>query len=367
MRIGIDARLWSETGVGRYIRALVEYLPQLDSKNEYVIFLREREYADLELPNEKWQKKLANVSWHSLEEQLKLPEIYAQAHLDLVHIPYFSVPIFIRTPYVVTIHDLTISHFPTGLASTKSSFNYWFKYVGYRAVLGQAVRKARKIITVSEAVKKQIRHDFNLPTTKIAVTYESGELETGKATADPKMPQKYLLYVGNAYPHKNLSLLIEAFFELRQKFTDLSLVLIGKDDFFYQRLQKQVKGLGLEKQVLFPGSVANGELINWYKRALALVFPSLAEGFGIPGLEAMSLGCPVAASDLVVFREIYAEAVLYFDPKRASSIKDTVDQLIGDEELRRKLITAGKMQAKKYTWEKMTAETIKIYETSAGI
>src|SRR4030043_2146073 len=121
-----------------------------------------------------------------------------------------------------------------------------------------------------------------------------------------KPPKNYFLYVGNAYPHKNLERLIQAVSKLG--FLDFKLILVGKEDYFYKRLKTKAKKVSLEGKVIFYGGIGRGELSYLYKNAQALILPSLMEGFGLPGLEAMAAGCPVICSDIPVFREIYGEA-----------------------------------------------------------
>ena len=132
MNIGIDARLIDETGVGRYIRNLIEQLSEIDKTNSYTVFLRKKSYDSFKLSNNRWQKRIAEVPWHSVREQLAMPGILSRENLDLVHIPYHNPPIFYPGPMVVTIHDLTILHFNTGRATTLPFPLYAVKQLGYR-------------------------------------------------------------------------------------------------------------------------------------------------------------------------------------------------------------------------------------------
>lgn len=364
MRIGIDARLIHETGVGRYIQALIKYLPGLDSSNDYVVFVKSADDLAIDSPN--WQIVKADIPWHTLQEQWEIPKIYHQAKLDFVHIPYFAVPILIRTPFIVTIHDLTISHFATGEATTKPLPVYFIKRLGYQLVMQQAIKKSVAIITVSNAVKDQLQKEYRVPKNKIKCIYESGEIESDQIQKS-EVPQSYILYVGNAHPHKNLQTLIDAYLEIIKEFPHLKLVMIGKRDYFYSKLIGQIKNKGLADQILFPGEIANEILPYWYTCAQAFVFPSLSEGFGIPGLEAMNLKCPVIASDIPVFHEIYGEAALYFDPKSSPDLVNNIKKLLLNSSLRADLIDKGKNQANRYSWKKMVEETLKVYESSFSI
>jgi len=362
MNIGIDARLWQETGVGRYIRALVTQLGQIDSHNHYSLFLTKSDFDRVKAPNERWQKILADVHWHTVNEQLLMPRIYRQAQLDLLHIPYFSVPLSTPQPFVVTIHDLIISHFATGLATTRIKPIYFAKRLGYQLVLRQAISRAQKIITVSNIVKQQIVSEFGVKSDKVIVTLESGELENIPTLTQAPIAERFLLYVGNAYPHKNLRTLITAFVQLKKSDPNLRLVLIGKPDYFYESLKTWAKKMNYDTGIVFAGDVYNQDLANWYKHATLLVFPSLAEGFGIPGLEAMSLGCPVVASDISIFHEIYNSAALFFDPTNPKGMVETIERVIKNETLRQKLITVGKNHARKFSWATMAGQTLTIYE-----
>src|SRR3989338_10313492 len=158
MKIGIDCRLWNETGVGRYTRNLVKEIQILDKENEYVLFVLSKDKQQIlkQVQNDNFKAVIADIRWHTLWEQLKFPIILNKENLDLMHFPYFSVPIFYNKSYVVTIHDLILHHFPTGQASTLSLPLYNLKLLGYRFVIKTAAKNARKIITVSNATKKEI-------------------------------------------------------------------------------------------------------------------------------------------------------------------------------------------------------------------
>lgn len=369
MRIGIDGRLWNETGVGRYTRALVSHLQAIDVENEYILFLIRKDYERVELKNKNWRKAEANIRWHTFSEQIRLPYVFAKENLDLLHLPYFSVPIFTSIPFVVTIHDLTISHFATGKATTKSWPEYQLKRLGYHFVLRAAIAKAQKIITVSETVKKDILSQFQIDPEKVIVTHESGELEL--ATEDKnytlKLPKEFILYVGNAHPHKNVETLIRAFQILLFKNPRLKLVLVGRRDFFYTRLQKFVAHVHMNQNVEFLGEVSHSQLSQVYKKARCFVFPSLAEGFGIPGLEAMWSDCPVVVSDIPVFHEVYQTAARYFRPTDIQHMADIITSVLENKTERDDLIKQGKKVAKQYSWEKMARETLALYENCTRV
>jgi hypothetical protein len=172
MRIGIDARLLNETGVGRYIKNLLQELAVIDQKNEYIIFLRKNAYDSFQLPGRRWSKCLADVPWHSVAEQLFMPAIFYREKLDTLHVPYFNVPVLYFGKFIVTIHDLTILHFDTGRATTLPFIFYTLRRIGYCVALLKAIFRSEKVIAVSNTTKKEILDHFHVPIEHIEVIYE---------------------------------------------------------------------------------------------------------------------------------------------------------------------------------------------------
>ncbi len=184
-----------------------------------------------------------------------------------------------------------------------------------------------------------------------------------KAKLFNRVKKPYLLYVGSAYPHKNLERLLQVFKIVLKKYPDLHLVLAGKIDYFYQRLQKIAEEINLKSQVIFPGHVSDQELTWLYENGLAYIFPSLSEGFGLPGLEAMKQGLPVVCSNQGPLPEIYNQGAVYFNPEDTQEMADIILKVINSEDLREKLKKAGQNQIKKYSWQKCAQETLRVYES----
>ncbi|MCL4397613.1 glycosyltransferase family 4 protein [Patescibacteria group bacterium] len=355
MRIGIDARLWNETGVGRYIRSIFKYLPEIDKENEYVWFFSKKEFEAVEMPSPKWKKVLADVHWHTLREQLLLPWIFSREKLDLLHFPYFSFPILYPGKFVITIHDLIFDHYKTGKWSTLPGWLYVIKKTGYHLVNWVSVFRAERIFTLSNDAKSEIVKHYKADPDKISVIYESGALEGTSKPGKPLTVKPYLLYVGNAHPHKNVETLIKAAEILKMK-----LVLVGNDKFFYPRLPKS-------KYVEVIGEVPNSRLADWYRHASAFVTSSKMEGFGIPPLEAMSVGCPAIVSDIPVFHEVYGDAAVYFNQNDPKDIARVIKETLKDKEKLKELTDRGYKRAKSYSWERCVKETRKIYESSSSL
>ncbi len=380
-RIGIDARFYGPVGkgLGRYIQEITDRITSQDSDNYYVVFLSKENYSLFTPPHKRVKKVLADVRWYGWAEQIKMPFYIWRERLNLMHFPHFNVPILCPTKFVVTIHDLILINYPTKRASTLSPFFYWLKNLAYKIVIRLATRRAKRILTVSEFTKKDIVKHFGAKTEeKIIVTYEGvaqlkdknkfPPIKEGKQI-DCKKLSPFLLYVGNAYPHKNLEGLLRAFKRLRQKRPNLKLVLVGRPDFFYNRLQTLAQSLGLwqkenENQnnaVVFAGYVADQQLAQLFSQAQAYIFPSFYEGFGLPPLEAMSYGCPVISSNRTSLPEVLGSAAMYFDPDKEEELIEAVLKVLDNKDLRRDLIKRGFEQIKKYSWRACAAQTLATY------
>ena len=174
MRIGIDARFLGSKGkgLGRYTQKLIENLEKIDPENQYVIFLRQENWSQYEPKSPRFKKVLADFRWYSLAEQMWFPAKIYRERLNLMHFPHFNVPIFYFKPFIVTIHDLILRHFPTHRSSTLGPIKYWLKNIAYRIVIWLAIRRAKKIIVPSNYVKKDILNNFNMDEEKIIITYE---------------------------------------------------------------------------------------------------------------------------------------------------------------------------------------------------
>lgn len=370
MKIGIDARLIDETGVGRYIRNLISELGAFDTTNQYVVFLSKKSFAAFDLPNARWKKVMADVHWHTVAEQLVMPKLFAAEKPDLIHIPYHNPPILYRGRIVITIHDLTILHFNTGKATTLPLPLYAIKRLGYWLELWVGLRKAAAIIAVSEVTKCEIVDHFGIAAHRIHVTLEGVDKKISHAVGQPKkvINDPYVLYVGNAYPHKNVGFLIDAFYAYVNHMRPGSrskLVLVGSDDYFYRRLKKIVAASSFSEHVIFFGPADDAQLISLYANARAFVFPSLMEGFGLPALEALSLGCPVLVSDIPIFHEIVGAFATYFDPHNISDLATRLAAVF--EGNSRPQTQPARALLDRYSWAKMAKETHDIYESSPGI
>ncbi len=375
MKIGIDARFIgpSGTGLGKYTEKLIENLQKIDSTNHYSIFLKSDNWSRLILTNKNFQKVLADVPWYSIAEQIKMPAIFKSAQLDLLHVPHFNVPYFYRGKFVVTIHDLIHHHFSQESATTKNPLVFKLKRFGYKSVITNAIKKSSRIITPSNFVKSEIVKTFKVNSDKIKVTYEAAEEEY--FNHEPFILKKegptinyepFILYVGNAYPHKNLNRLLDAFklLTVNREQSTIKLILVCPRDVFWQRLQQEIKSRNLENKVEMKGYLNSGELSELFSHARAYIFPSLSEGFGIPGLNAMAAKLPLISSNIPTLNEIYGSAAIYFNPNDPKDIAEKISKVINSKKISSELIKKSQNQVKKYSWQKMAKETLKVYEST---
>lgn len=373
MKIGIDARMYGpkQGGLGRYIEQLVLHLEKLPTNAEFVIFLRRDNWNEYTPSAPNFRKVLADIPWYGIAEQIFLPVIIKKEKVDLIHFPHWNVPLFYSAPYIVTIHDLLLLHYPTRKASTLGPLAYWFKNRVFRLVLEHAVKKSRHILTVSDFSKKDIIKTLKIPENKITITYPA-PLPTATSPLQPTtyklqalgITKPYVLYVGVAYPHKNLEGLLRAWNIFTKKYGDkYQLVLAGKTNYFYDRLQAIAYKLQA-KNVIFTGFIPDQKLPALYQNASLYVIPSFYEGFALPALEAMSYRIPVVSSHATCLPEILQNAALYFDPSNLEEIADAIYQGLTDNNLRQNLLSAAPATLARYQWKTLAQKTWEVCQNS---
>jgi glycosyltransferase involved in cell wall biosynthesis len=360
VRIGIDARN-DGTGVGRYTFSLLRELARLDPDNEYTVFLRPQRLASYAAPGPNFRLVEADIPWFGVREQLQLPRLIDRERLDLVHFPHLTGPLISATPFVVTIHDLNYLD-RDAVFLPGGGLRQTLLEAGYRLELAKA-KRARRLIAVSEHTRDTVVRRLGVDPARVAVTYEAadppGSVEPDRSVLERHaLGTPFFLYVGSAYPYKNLGRLIEAFARLGGEHR---LVLAGDQEGFEAGLREQAVALGLGERVVFPGPVSDGELAALYDAALAYVFVSLGEGFGLPGLEAMQAGVPVVAASAGSLPEIYRDAARYCDPLDVGSIASALAELAADGELRTRLVALGRERAAEFSWARTAEQTVAVY------
>ena len=359
MKIVIDARE-SGTSTGRYIDKLVEYLYALKPEHHIIVATKEHRVDFMKNIAPGFEVRVAPFKEFSFAEQLGFKRFLDRLQADLVHFGMVQQPLLYRGRAVTTMHDLTTARFKN---PSKNPFVFGIKQRVYVFVNRYVPRKSRQIIVPSEYVKEDVLSFAGLKdANKITVTYEAADpITVPPEPVDGLGDSPFLLYVGRPTPHKNLERLIEAFQLLRQAHPDLKLVLGGKKDVLYERIEQLLKRQGVVN-VMFTGFVSEGQLRWLYENCAAYVFPSLSEGFGLPGLEAMIHGAPVVSSNATCLPEIYGEAARYFDPNEPERIAAAIDDVLTDAALRNRLIVAGKERARLFSWRRMAEQTLEVYE-----
>ncbi|KKT35835.1 MAG: mannosyltransferase B-like protein [Parcubacteria group bacterium GW2011_GWA2_44_12] len=374
MKIGIDARLYGpkHRGIGRYIFKLIENLEQLDWGNQYTIFLEQENFDDYSPSNENFTKALLPYRWYSIKEQIFLARELRKHNLDFVHFPNFNVPFFFRHPFIVTIHDLVLDHFPGERATQLPKPFYYLKLLAYRDVIRHAIKHAKTVITPSEFTSRDILSKYKISASRIRRVYLGAPYAKKDFVKVPEYVQTrfginrdYLLYVGAAYPHKNLETLISAFSILLENTKkDYQLVLASKKDFFYSRLEKEIKEnypKHISHRIIFTDYVLEKDMPQLYANARLYIFPSFYEGFGLPPLEAMAHGVPVIASDVPCLKEILGDAAVYFSPEDQKQLAQTMSVLLPDHERLEEMKQKGFTKVEEYSWEDFAKNTLQVY------
>jgi len=368
MKIAIDARMYGNeqcTGIGTYIQKLTDALFEIDEKNEYIMFMREPEYSKFTPPNSRVKKVLVKPRWYSYGEQFILPFAFAKEKFDLIHYPHFNSPILFPKKSVCTIHDVTPLTFPG------HRMNSIIRRLGYKAVFQSTVRKAKRIIAVSESTKKGILDFFHLPEKKIKITYEGVDdrfriIEKNDIINTVKnkfgITQPYIFYIGVWRSHKNLETLVKSFNILKKKYNlPHQLVLGGREDLHYTKVREKIDKSEFKNDIITTGFISDQDLPAIYNGATLFALPSFIEGFGIIAVEAQSCGCPVVSSNTTSMPEVLADSALFFDPNNAEEMAKQMYKVISDEKVRENLIAKGLKNVQRFSWKKCAEETLKIY------
>ncbi len=359
-KIVIDAREL-RTSSGRYVERLLHYLQEVDTdlSHRYIVLLTPKDFDDWTPKSKRFEKVVCRYKEFTFGEQLGFAWQLYKLRANLVHFPFVQQPVLYQKAVVTTIQDLTTLRFGN---PSKNRIVFWIKQKVYRWVILIAARKSRHIITPSEFVKDDVAKYTHTNSRKITATLEGADSVSAKPVALPELVDKqFIMYLGRPTPHKNLPRLIEAYVELKQKHPELMLVLAGKTDANYRRIARDVKKQGIP-DVVFTDYISDGQLRWLYENCEAYIFPSLSEGFGLPGLEAMSSGAPVVSSDATSLPEVNGEAAQYFNPLEVADMAKAINSVLTKPELRKQMVAAGKKQAGKYSWKRMAEQTLAVYK-----
>ncbi len=368
-RVGLNAHLlnlsgnYRSAGISWYIYHLLQNLPA--SQFEFTVFtsegrarrdFRQLHYAFSRLPT---RQPIVRIVW----EQVVQPLALLRERIDLLHALAFAGPLSISIPWVVTVYDLSFIRYPDSFNRANRTYLKW--------ATGSAVRRANRVIAISESTKRDLVNHYRIPPERITVVYcgrdcapsqpdhsavESWRIRRG-------LPDHFILHVGTLEPRKNIPRLVRAFARARRSaHLPLHLVLVGAKGWKYDEVDRVIAQEQVEDCVVFAGYVPQAELPLWYRAAEAFVYPSLYEGFGLPPLEAMAAGLPVVCSNASSLPEVVGDAALVVPPEDETALADSIVRIASDSALREELVTRGKQQAGKFSWERTAHETALVYE-----
>lgn len=356
-KIAIDARIINSS-TGRYVERLLFYLQQVDKKNQYLILVPTKDLNYFNPTNPNFKMVACDFANYSIAEQISFKRFLDDLKVDLVHFCMPQQPVFYKGKSVTTFHDLT-------LLKTYNQDKNWLIFkikqqIG-KWLFRQVAHKTNHIIVPSQYTKQDLLNHYKIPPKKITVTYESADLSTTKPKPFKTPYQQFLLYVGQQSSYKNITRLGDAHQKLLTKYPKLGLILAGKIN-QATKINQQYFNSKNYRNITFAGFVPD-EQLNWlYQNCSAYVFPSLYEGFGLPGVEAMGLGAPLISSSATCLPEIYADGAIYFDPNNLEQMTEVIDNVLSDNKLRQQLIKRGKRRYKYFSWKKMAIQTHKIYQ-----
>lgn len=361
--IAIDARVINST-TGRYVDRLIHYLEKLDHDNRYLILVRKKDLDYYKPTNSNFKIIEADFDDYSLAEQTGLLKLLNQLKPDLVHFCMPQQPVLYRGTHITTMHDLILLN---TYNSDKNYLMFKFKQLVGRYVFKKIAKTSAHIIAPTKFTADAYAKFANIPRSKITVTYESADSQQLAKSSPYKslIGAEYLLYVGNQSDYKNIRRLMQAHDILRRSRPDLKLVLVGKlsgKNGASLRINKTWAEEQSFEGVIYTDFVPDDQLAWLYQNCQAYVFPSLMEGFGLPGLEAMTCSAPVVSSNATCLPEVYGKAAEYFDPFNVTDMVKAIERVLDDKKLRQTLIAEGKKQISKYSWQRMAEQTLAVYQ-----
>lgn len=366
-------------GIETYLRNLVAALGGVDQSNRYTLFVGDHNrsiFKDITHPN----FELITLSFQPprhpflirLLRRLKIIPAYVAQQietypLDLLHYPGTTIDQpEIKSPCVLTIHDIQQEYFPEFFSTETLAWR--------KATFKPSAQKARRIITVSEYTRQTVIEKFNVPAQKVRAIHSGVNAQFHPRISRETMthlrqkynlPQKFIFFPANPWPHKNHARLFEALKLLKQKYrTSCRLVLSGVFESEQVNLQSLAISAGVPEDVYILGYIPYEDLPALYSAATALVFPSLFEGFGLPILEAMACGCPVICSNTTSLPELAGEAAFLIDPLDVAQMAEAIYNVLSFESLRDSLREKGLARVQNFSWERAARETIEVYQSA---
>ena len=378
MKIGldVDSLTIKSGGIGRYAVNLINHVAKIllnEGQNEIFIFFHHSFDRDLihKHSHLKFIDKYTNIKSNVLRKGIFLPFSMRRLKMDLFHgLDHIGIPFLYedkRCKYVVTIHDLITRIYP-------SKFTKKHRLV-QNTLLPHILRKADRIIAVSNSTKNDIIKFYPEYAHKIKVIYEGVEPqffprsnhEIEKTLDKYNVDFRYILFLGTVEPRKNIIRVVDAFIQLKQEGNiEQKLIITGRKGWLYKDIIEKINKTPFSQDIIFTDFVDDEDLPSLYSGSEIFLYPSLYEGFGLPVLEAMSCGSPVITSNLSSLPEIAGDAAILVDPMNVEEIVQAMEKLLRDRELRKELKRKSLERAKFFSWEMAAKETLHLYEDILG-
>lgn len=363
MNIAIDANeanVNQRVGVSVYtLELLAHFQRSANVHRQFTAYLKNEPLSHMPPQSEYYRYEVIAPRMMWLNLALPLHFALKKPSIDVYFAPAHYAPWYCPYPLVTTIHDLAYEYFPNEfLTKDLYTLRKWTR---------ASVQRAARIIAVSENTKKDLTSLYGVSSDKVHVIHNGFTLahDEQKNTKTVKDDSQYLLYVGTLQPRKNVARLISAFSIVLKKHPNLTLKIVGKKGWMYDEILATARRLDIEGSVEFTGYVSENEKRTLYVGARAFIMPSLYEGFCIPILEAMSMGCPVAAANTSCIPEVAADACLYFEPTDTADIACAISTLLEDAKLCQKLTAKGTQNVAKFSWEGSAEQTLRTLESAA--
>ena len=371
VRVAIDVRKINDFGIGTYVRNLVNQLARIDQETEYLLLCGQSDVESVERLGENFRAVTDLSGQYSIREQVSIPSKLLRLAPQVFHTPHYVLPALTPCRSIVTIHDCIHLVFPQYLKGRIAR-------IYARSTFWTAVNRASRILTVSEASKRDILRFFSVSPDKVTVIHNAiaehffetpSQQQLSEVRERYQLNHRFIMYAGNVKPHKNLERLIDAFVLLRkiEGNADLRLLITGSEISKYAMLRRAVHRYNLHRYVRFLGYQTERTLATLYRLADVFVFPSLYEGFGLPPLEAMASGTPVVVSKASSLPEVVGDSGVLVNPYDAISIADGVQTVLADNNFTEDLKKRGLARARTFSWAKSIERIHRIYQEVAEV